>query len=152
MSPRSRLALLATGTVLAAVALTGCTAGDGDGEATPTPTATEAAEVPDAAVTEITDTPGSVEGYVGAAADAEQRTCELADGAWTVDGTVTNPTDAAQHYRLYVSLQDGDQQTRGLTQVDVERVEPGASAEWSTSVAVPDEGLSCLLRVERFAA
>lgn len=152
MSPRSRLALLAAGTALAVTALTGCTS-DGEAGPSPEPTAGESASaVPEAAVTEITDTPGSVEGYVGAAADAEQRSCELVDGGWDVAGIVTNPTDEAQHYRIYVSLQDGDQQTRGLTQVDLERVEPGAEAEWSTRVAVADEGLSCLLRVERFAA
>ncbi|MEV4735059.1 MULTISPECIES: hypothetical protein [unclassified Microbacterium] len=143
----------ATGVVVAGIAvalglvLTGCT--DTAPEPTPTPTATE--EAP-AGITDITDTPGSGEGLEGALADAEVTTCELAGDHWEVAGTVTNSSAAAASYRIYVSLLTEGGDTRSLTQVDVDAVDSGASAEWETSVAVQDETLDCVLRVERYAS
>lgn len=146
---RSSLALL--GTAALVTTLAGCTGGgDGDGDASPTPTTTSAAAAP--AVTDITDDPGTAPDFVGALQDVQQTTCEQDGGAWNVTGTAANPTDAAQHYRIYVSLLDGDQATLGLTQVDLDSVGAGETADWQAQVAVDAPDLSCVLRVERFAA
>lgn len=127
--------------------LAGCT--DSAPEPKPTPTATEQAE---AGITDIVDTPGSGEGLAGALADAEVKKCELVDDHWEVSGTVTNSSEGAASYRIYVSLLTEGGDTRSLTQVNVDPTDPGASAEWSTTVAVQDETLDCVLRVERYAA
>ncbi|MGJ0388250.1 hypothetical protein [Microbacterium sp. CGR1] len=127
--------------------LAGCT--DSAPEPKPTPTATEQAE---AGVTDITDTPGSGEGLEGALSDAEVKTCELAGDHWEVAGSVTNSSEAAASYRIYVSLLTEGGDTRSLTQVDVASIDAGASADWATSVAVEDEALDCVLRVERYAS
>ncbi|MFT4051269.1 MAG: hypothetical protein QM677_03355 [Microbacterium sp.] len=100
-------------------------------------------------VSEITDQPGSVEGYVGALGDAEVVTCAREGGDWVVAGTVTNPLDEVQSYRIYVTVRDDDD-TRGIIQVDVPDVEGEASAEWTASFPLDDESLECVLRVERF--
>jgi 4-amino-4-deoxy-L-arabinose transferase-like glycosyltransferase len=55
-------------------------------------------------------------------------------------------------YPIYVSLLTEGGDTRSLTQVDVESIDAGASADWETSVAVEDEALDCVLRVERYAS
>jgi hypothetical protein len=103
-------------------------------------------------VTDITDTPGSGEGLVGALADSTVETCALAEGAWSVAGTVTNPTPDPATYRIYVSLLSASGETRALQQVDVGGVEPAAAQNWDTSIPVTDDGLTCVLRVERYAA
>ncbi len=145
------------GIVLAAAlvgVLAGCTAPDTD-DAKPSPTGSpspEASESAPPSVTEITDTPGSGENLVGALADSAVSTCELEGDAWNVAGTVTNPTEDAADYRIYVSLLTADGGTRALQQVDVVGVDAAATEEWSATVAVADEGLSCVLRVERYAA
>lgn len=142
-----------TGLVAAGIAvalglvLTGCT--DSAPEPQPTPTATEQAE---AGITDIVDTPGSGEGLAGALADAEVKKCELVDDHWEVSGTVTNSSEGAASYRIYVSLLTEGGDTRSLTQVNVDPTDPGASADWATTVAVEDETLDCVLRVERYAA
>jgi hypothetical protein len=126
--------------------LSGCTSEEP--KPTPTPTATEQTE---AGITEITDTPGSGEELVGALADTQVTTCELADGQWNVAGTATNSSDAPATYRIYVSLLTAGGDTRSLTQVNVDPLDPGAEAEWSTTVALDEEDLNCVLRVERYA-
>ncbi|KQR45616.1 hypothetical protein ASF87_15195 [Microbacterium sp. Leaf161] len=133
--------------VVLGLALAGCT--DPAPEPKPTPTATEQAE---AGITDIVDTPGAGEGLAGALADAEVKKCELVDDHWEVSGTVTNSSDGAASYRIYVSLLTEGGDTRSLTQVNVDPTDPGASADWSTTVAVQDESLDCVLRVERYAA
>ncbi|WP_222119179.1 hypothetical protein [Microbacterium sp. 1.5R] len=140
--------VLAAGIAVAlGLVLAGCT--DSAPEPTPTPTASEEAQ---AGVTDIVDTPGSGEGLEGALADAEVKTCELAGDHWEVAGTVTNSSAAAASYRIYVSLLTEGGDTRSLTQVNVEPIDAGASADWETSVAVQDETLDCVLRVERYAS
>lgn len=134
-------------TVALGLVLAGCT--DSKPEPKPTPTASEQAE---AGVTDITDTPGSGEGLEGALSDAEVKTCELAGDHWEVAGSVTNSSAAAASYRIYVSLLTEGGDTRSLTQVDVEPIDAGASADWETTVAVEDEALDCVLRVERYAS
>lgn len=124
----------------ACLALAACAAeGEADG-----PDATGAQDVVD-----ITEQQGSVEEFVGALEDAETDRCEAAEGGWVGEGTVTNPTGAAQSYRLYVAFtENGD--TRGLVQVDVESVPAGESAPWRAEADLSGDGLQCVLRVERF--
>lgn len=151
--PTSSGRTTARGAIVAGIAVTlglvlaGCT--DSAPEPKPTPTATEQAE---AGITDIQDTPGSGEGLEGALADAEVKTCELAGDHWEVDGTVTNSSEAAASYRIYVSLLTEGGDTRSLTQVDVDPIDAGESADWKTSVDVQDEALDCVLRVERYAS
>jgi PBP1b-binding outer membrane lipoprotein LpoB len=148
MTAKARLITIATVGVLA-ILLAGCTS-DAAPKPTPTPTASETA--PEPGITDITDTPGSGEGLVGALADSAVETCERSGDAWKVAGTVTNSSDAAATYRIYVSLLNAATDTRALTQVDVAEVAPGATEDWSTDVAVAEDDLSCVLRVERYAA
>lgn len=143
--PRS-VALLAALTLSAAV-LAGCT----PPEPEPSPTETSAA-VQEPGVTDIVDAPGTGEGLEGALADSTTDSCEQSGDGWAITGTVTNSTDAAVDYRIYVSLLNGANETRGLQQVNVTAVEPGATSEWESSIAVPDDELTCVLRVERYVA
>lgn len=150
MTLRTSHAVTSLGALVLSLALVGCTGGgDGDGDATPTPTATAAAAP---TVTDITDDPGTAPDYVGALADVQQTGCELSGDAWTVTGTTNNPTDAAQNYRIYVSLLDPEQNTAALSQVDVAAVPAGGASDWEASLATDADDLSCVLRVERFAA
>ena len=152
--------LIASLAAAAALTLTlaGCTGSD---DATPSgsasPSASASASAGDPGITDVTDTPGAGTdgdggGFTGALADAEVSDCAAADGAWQVSGTVTNPTDADADYRIYVSLLNGGGETRALTQVDVDGVEAGESSEWDTTVDLGEDGLNCVLRVERYAA
>ncbi|MET0296460.1 MAG: hypothetical protein ABW024_03600 [Microbacterium sp.] len=148
MTARTRSLALAAALLIAGGALAGCTGGDP--EPTPTSTATDAAAEP--GVTDITDAPGSGEGLTGALADTTTDTCEKSGDGWSVVGTVTNSSDAAADYRIYVSLLNGANDTRGLQQVNVTAVEPGATNDWESSIAVADDDLTCVLRVERYPA
>lgn len=144
----TRTGLVAAGIAVAlGLVLTGCT--DSAPEPKPTPTTTEQAE---AGVTDIVDTPGSGEGLAGALADAEVKKCELVDDHWEVSGTVTNSSEGAASYRIYVSLLTEGGDTRSLTQVNVDAIDGGAETEWSTTVALDEKDLTCVLRVERYAA
>lgn len=127
--------------------LTGCT----QDQPKPKPTATETGQ-PDAGITDIVDAPGTGEGLVGALADTETSTCKLVEGKWDVAGTVTNSSDAPASYRIYVSLLNEGGDTRSLTQVNVDPIDPGAETEWSTAVPLEEKNLSCVLRVERYSA
>lgn len=130
---------------LAAVLLTvGCTGAEP--EPTPTPSATTAPPT----VTDIQDAPGSGGEFTGAVADTTVE-CAAGDDGWAASGTVTNPTDGVADYRIYVSFLDAAGGTRGVVQVDVDGVAAGASQDWQTTAALPDEELSCVLRVERYA-
>lgn len=134
--------LIGAGAALCAVlALAACTGTD---EPSPTPTAAPTD------VTDITDQPGSVDGWVGALEDAETKTCARDGADWVASGTVTNPLDEAQSYRLYVSAMFGGD-TRGLIQVDVPDVAGGASAPWRAAFPLEGDEFTCVLRVERFA-
>lgn len=137
--------ILAVAAALTLSACTGTAGPDGTSAApAPTPTASQTD------MSQITDQPGSQEGYVGALEDAKLTSCERDGANWVAQGTVTNPIDKVQSYRLYVSaLSDDD--TRGIIQVDVPKVAGGATAEWKASFPLDDEKLECVLRVERFA-
>ena len=144
---RIAAAVLAVGVGVAG--LTGCT--QDQPKPKPKPTATETGQ-PDAGITDIVDAPGTGEGLVGALADTETSTCKLVEGKWDVAGTVTNSSDAPASYRIYVSLLNEGGETRSLTQVNVDPIDPGAETEWSTAVPLEEKDLSCVLRVERYSA
>lgn len=129
-----------------ALALAACT---GEGEGAPDP---DELSVPDGSrdtVVQITDTPGSVDGFTGASQDAEVTTCESVGSIWVAEGTVTNPTDQEQTYRVYVGFTK-NRDTRGLVQVDVASVAAGESESFTAEAELSDTDLSCVLRVERF--
>lgn len=108
------------------------------------------ADPADAATIDTSIDPGSADdGYVGAVADVTDLACEQQDGGWQASGLVTNPTDGAVDYRIYVSFVGEDGETRGLIQVDVADVAAGAEEPWETDMGLEDEDLRCLLRVER---
>lgn len=127
--------------LLAALALASCTGG-GAGEAP--------ADERQSSFVQITDQQGSVEGFVGASDDAELDRCEAANDGWLAEGTVTNPTEVAQAYRIYVAF-NKNRDTQGLVQVDLESVAAGESASWKAEAPISGQKLQCILRVERFA-
>ncbi|MHA3725160.1 hypothetical protein ACXR2T_14945 [Leucobacter sp. HY1910] len=128
---------------LAALSLTAC----GGGAAGGSP---EAAAKKSGSIIEVTDQQGSIEGFVGAADDAEVTRCEADGETWVGEGTVTNPTDEAQAYRLYVAF-NASRDTAGLVQVDLAEVAPGTTAKWQTQAELDGDAYDCVLRVERFA-
>jgi hypothetical protein len=148
-----RIAAATAGVLLAAATLAGCTGGDAEPDASESPEPTETTAP--AQVTDVTDAPGTGSdgaggGFTGAAGDLEIATCEPGDGGWDVSGTVTSSAASVATYRIYISLLTGDNDTRALQQTNVEGVEPGASAEWSMTIPVEEDGLSCVPRVERY--
>ena len=148
MIANSRPLLAAMTAVLAATILAGCST---DAPApTPTPSTTATAPAATPGLTDVTDTPGSGENLVGALADSATTSCERSGDAWTVAGTVTNPTDAPADYRIYVSLLSASNDTRALVQVDVSGVEAAATSDWTTEIPVAEDDLVCILRVERY--
>ncbi|RPE85209.1 hypothetical protein EDF28_1154 [Curtobacterium sp. PhB137] len=130
--------------------LAGCSGGDTpDGGASSTPKAS-ATERP--AITDVDTPAGGTGDYVGALKDVQVSSCKKSGSDWAVTGTVENPAKSAQGYRIYVSLLKGQSDTRAVKEVDVASVAAGASDEWSTTIGTAESGLSCVLRVERFAA
>jgi len=101
-----------------------------------------------APVIDVKTQPGSVDGYVGALKDVSGQTCTAGPGGVTAAGTVTNPASSKQDYRIYISILN-DNQTLGITEVDINGVDPGASQQWSGVVAVQVDSPKCVLRVER---
>jgi PBP1b-binding outer membrane lipoprotein LpoB len=145
-----RLTALA-GVALLGIGLAGCSgSGEPDGKASASASASAKAEK--AAITDVTTPAGGKGDYVGAAKDVQVTTCKLEGSKWTVAGTAKNPADDAQSYRVYVSLLKGQSDTRAVKQVDVDGVAAGDSKKWDTTIGTDEHGLSCVLRVERFAA
>jgi hypothetical protein len=148
MNLRTRLTATAVPVAILALALAGCTNNGTDAQPEPTESSAAAEQTP--GITDITDAPGTGENLQGALADSTVDECKRAGDEWTVSGSVTNSTAASVTYRIYVSLLNGANDTRALTQVDVEATEPGATTEWSTTIPVAEDELSCVLRVERY--
>ena len=132
---------------LVALALSACSSGATEGG--------ESAYTQSGAVTvengyvSVTDQQGSVDGFVGASEDAQVSVCEAGDDGWFASGEVTNPTDEAQSYRIYVAF-NKNTDTLGLVQVDAAEVAPGATATWEATAPLSGDNLQCILRVERF--
>lgn len=104
--------------------------------------------IPTSGSYKVSTPPGSSKGYVGAAQDVKVSTCESRKGATTFSGTVTNPTDVAQSYRIYVAVTFKDA-TIGVDEIDVRILPARARANWDGSLASGTAGASCVLRVER---
>lgn len=109
----------------------------------------DADTVTETSFVEIADQQGSAEGFVGALEDSEIVRCESANGGWVSEGTVTNPEDSVQSYRIYVAF-NKNRDTHGLVQVDLDSVAAGSSESWEVAAPVEGVDLSCVLRVERF--
>ncbi|EAR25951.1 hypothetical protein A20C1_08723 [marine actinobacterium PHSC20C1] len=148
MNLRTRLTVTAVPFAILALTLAGCTNNGTEGQ--PEPTESSAASEQTPGITDITDAPGTGENLQGALADSTVEECKRSGDEWTVSGTVTNSTAASVTYRIYVSLLNGANDTRALTQVDVDATEPGATADWKISIPVAEDDLSCVLRVERY--
>lgn len=105
------------------------------------------------AVVDVDIQPGqATDEFVGARKDVTVDRCNRRDDEWVAAGTVTNTSGGAATYRIYVAFNVADTaDTRGLVQVDVQ-VADGATEEWGATVPVPEDGLTCILRVERVAA
>ncbi|MGV8913337.1 MAG: hypothetical protein ACOH14_12055 [Rhodoglobus sp.] len=148
MKLRTRLTATAVPFAILALTLAGCTNNGTDAQPEPTESSAAAEQTP--GITDITDAPGTGENLQGALADSTVDECKRAGDEWTVAGSVTNSTDTSVTYRIYVSLLNGSNDTRALTQVDIEATEPGATADWSIAIPVAEDELSCVLRVERY--
>lgn len=87
--------------------------------------------------------------FEGALLDISDHTCaQVADG-WRVTGTATNPTGSSVDYRIYISLLNGVSTTRALVETQVLNVASGGAGDFDTVIAMPDDDLRCVLRVER---
>ena len=138
----------ATGAALLALGLlAGCTTTP---KPHPTPTATKTAAAAKPGITDVKQAPGTGADFVGALADSKVAHCEPKGSGWSVDGTVTNSSDAPADYRIYVSLLNTGGATRALVEVDSQGVDAGKSKDWSVDIPSPDKGLQCVLRVERY--
>lgn len=137
--------VLAAALIMTAVA--GCTP---TAKPTPKPSASTSATALSPGITDITDPPGTGANLAGALKDTTVTACALKGSSWSVTGTVTNPTDAAADYRIYVSLLNAGGDTRALKQVDVSSLAAAAKADWSADIPVNEKNLSCVLRVERY--
>ena len=99
-------------------------------------------------ITDVAHPPASGD-FVGALADVTEQTCEQEEAGWRVTGVVTNPTAASVDYRIYISLLNGSLTTRALVETELLAVAVGANATFDELVALPDDDLRCVLRVER---
>ncbi len=104
--------------------------------------------VPD--ITETVHAPASGD-FVGALVDVTSHTCEQVGDGWQVTGEATNPTAAPVDYRIYISLINGAATTRALVETEILAVAPGEVGGFDTLIAMPDDDLRCVLRVERRA-
>ena len=149
MNRRTRThALLRTGVLSAAVLLLlgSCSKDDGGNDDTSSTSSTVTTKP--AVVTKASDAPRT-ENYVGARKDVTDLTCKQDGKVWRVSGKVTNPTNAAADYRIFTSLLDKANETRGLLQADVKALAPKEAKPWSSDVELDADDLQCVLRVER---
>lgn len=115
------------------------------GQPSPTYTPAEPSDV----YVNTTDSQGVGE-YVGAAMDVIASTCEADGATWVGSGTVQNPTEGDVNYRVWVAFVDGDNETVGLVQANVDGLGAGDTGDYTTSMPYTDAGaLTCVLRVER---
>ena len=113
------------------------------GEPASEPVSTDAQPVID-----VVNQPGTGT-FDGAREDVTDVTCASNAGVWTSSGKVTNSTEAAASYRIYVSFLDAAGETLALMERDVDVLAAGASQDWSAEFTSSVEGLTCVLRVER---
>ena len=147
MTPGLRIGAPVLAVLLIMTAVAGCTP---TAKPTHKPSATASATALSPGITDITDPPGTGANLAGALKDTTVTACTQKGSAWSVTGTVTNPTTAAADYRIYVSLLNPSNDTRALKQVDVDALAASANADWSADIPVNEKNLSCVLRVERY--
>ena len=94
------------------------------------------------------DTPGTLKNFVGARQDVHDTKCVRIAKGWRATGKVTNRSNRAVTYRIYVSFVYAEA-TAGIAQTDIAKVAPRATGAWAAMVKAPGEGLQCVLRVER---
>lgn len=146
--------------VVAVVALAGCT-GSKDPVRVTTTEVASSSSAPSVSPTPLE--PGNVYvdvhdsqavgDFVGALKDVTASSCGASGADWVGAGTITNPTEAAANYRVWVAFIGADGGTVGLVQVDLDGVSAGASGDFSAPMPYAADGtLSCVLRVERRAA
>jgi hypothetical protein len=143
---RDRLAPLVIPLAAGAVALAGCSSsGKGDSNSSsPSPSVPTATDV-----IQVNTPPGTAKHFVGARKDVTDLSCRQDGSSWVVSGTVTNSSTAKADYRIYTSFLNSANDTRGLLETDVTAVAPKVSKQWTGSLSLPDDGLKCVLRVER---
>jgi hypothetical protein len=141
---RDRLTLLVI-PLSAAVVLAGCSSSGKDNSNSPAPsggtTATD--------VIKVNTPPGTAKHFVGARKDVTALNCKQDGSSWVVAGKVTNPSTTKADYRIYTSFMNKVNDTRGLLETDVNAVAPEATEDWTGKLALADEDLKCVLRVER---
>ena len=87
----------------------------------------------------------------GARSDLKDTSCGADGDSWTYVGALTNSSDAAADFRVYVSFNDEDDATVGLVQKDVAALGAGDTKIVSISMPKGDWGdRTCILRVERY--
>jgi hypothetical protein len=96
--------------------------------------------------------PGTADDFEGARDDVTSESCTREEGQWLTSGTVRNSGDQPSDYRIYTTFNDDDGDLRALVQTDVNDVAPGAQAEWQNGAFLPEENVTCILRVERISA
>src|SRR5690554_2087272 len=149
---RNALRASVTLAVVAGV-LAGCTSNPQDSPATVEPAPAQSVTAPSSSAAEPTpdadahvdvdDTPGSLEGLVGALEDSRVESFEREDGSWLAQGSVSNTSDESVDYRIYASaMGDGGASTRGVVQVDVAGVAAGKTVEWEAAFPLEDEELT----------
>ena len=111
----------------------------------PTPTTT-----PNAVIS-IANQPGEGE-FEGALEDVGDIGCAAAEGVWTSSGTVTNPTEGAASYRIFVSFLDAAGETLALIETNLDALDPAESREFAVDFPSDAADVTCVLRVERRAA
>ncbi|WP_345801293.1 hypothetical protein AAIB33_17830 [Microbacterium sp. AZCO] len=133
-------------TLLGALALAGCTAGEQ--EETPTTssaTATNVNGLPDG-VQQATEVPTEVANTPALRANVQVSACEAADGGWSASGTARNPGDADTAYTItiFFTTDGGTVIGTGETKVDVAA---GESEDWTvTAQLTPAPTTLCVLR------
>ena len=105
-----------------------------------------ATTIPD--IYDAVHTPASGE-FVGALVDISAHTCAQGADGWRVTGTATNPTGNSVDYRVYIGLLNGISTTRALVETEVLNVAAGGTGDFDMLIAMPEDDLRCVLRVER---
>lgn len=104
-------------------------------------------------VVDVEVNPGTAgDAWEGARSDVGDVECRRDGATWTASATVANPTDAPVSYRIYTSFLDGGGDTRGVVQTNVVDVAAGEEQPWTAQAELDEQGLRCVLRVERIAA
>lgn len=153
-SPITTSSILATAVL--ALTLGACSGDDTESGTTDTVAPTSTAPAVDATlvppgpsmIVDVETAPGSRLGAESGDDDTTTDSCAGLDGRWDAGGTVTNPTESAADYRVYVTFMDGSRIV-ALVESAIDAVAPGATQEWTAGFEGTMSGLTCITRVER---